>query len=139
MHTGYSPAETLLLRGVTACVPHACLCTAQAQVYFPSEMYSALEDALIAFGEQHLGCRAISPIWMSYYVDGCVQELHCDSPHGPFAFVLSLTGGVGDAARGAGPGCPADEHACKGLERIAAFSVMPCAWGGAGGVGGRAA
>lgn len=75
------------------------MCTAQAQVYFPSEMYSALEDALIAFGEQHLGCRAISPIWMSYYVDGCVQELHCDSPHGPFAFVLSLTGGWVGGAR----------------------------------------
>lgn len=28
---------------------------------------------------------------MSYYVDGCSQELHCDSYHGPYAFVLSLT------------------------------------------------
>lgn len=33
----------------------------------------------------------MSPIWMSYYTDGCLQELHCDSFHGPFAFVLSLT------------------------------------------------
>lgn len=63
----------------------------QAQVYFPDKLYDMLEDALISYGETHLGCRAISPIWMSYYVDGCVQELHCDNPHGPFAFVLSLT------------------------------------------------
>ena len=27
----------------------------------------------------------------SCYVDGCRQNLHTDSPHGPFAFVLSLT------------------------------------------------
>jgi hypothetical protein len=90
------------------------------------------------------GCRAITPIWLSYYVDvsgtvptkaraatvllfvstrapaaathhaeiahtvfslaatgfllcldvgsqGCVQELHVDGFHGPYAFVLSLT------------------------------------------------
>eukprot|EP00882_Tetradesmus_deserticola_P023705 GHRQ01025811.1.p2 GENE.GHRQ01025811.1~~GHRQ01025811.1.p2 ORF type:complete len:201 (+),score=65.51 GHRQ01025811.1:356-958(+) len=37
------------------------------------------------------GCRAISPVWMSYYIDGCGQDLHCDSFHGPFAYVLSLT------------------------------------------------
>lgn len=63
----------------------------QAQVYFPSQYYEALVDALISFGEERLGCRAISPIWCSYYVDGCLQELHTDSYHGPFAFVLSLT------------------------------------------------
>ena len=65
-------------------------------MYFPPNLYDRLEDALIAYGESKLGCRAISPIWMSYYVDGCSQELHCDNPHGPFAFVLSLTGvGIG--------------------------------------------
>ena len=30
-------------------------------------------------------------MWVSAYVDGCRQELHADVPHGPFAFVLSLT------------------------------------------------
>lgn len=63
----------------------------QAQVYFPSTLYDQLQDALLSYGESQLGCRAISPIWMSYYIDGCVQELHCDGFHGPFAFVLSLT------------------------------------------------
>eukprot|EP00798_Chlamydomonas_sp_ICE-L_P002375 gene2375-8682_t len=63
----------------------------QAQVYFPGDLYDQLEDALISYGETYLGCRAITPVWMSYYIDGCSQELHCDNPHGPFAFVLSLT------------------------------------------------
>ena len=63
----------------------------QAQVYFPLNAYEQLVDSLISFGEERLGCRAISPIWCSYYIEGCLQELHTDSYHGPFAFVLSLT------------------------------------------------
>ncbi|GBF89879.1 oxoglutarate iron-dependent dioxygenase [Raphidocelis subcapitata] len=63
----------------------------QAAAYFPKALYKRLESDLIAYGERVLGCRAITPVWMSYYVDGCAQELHCDSFHGPFAFVLSLT------------------------------------------------
>ncbi|CAL8462666.1 g2199 [Coccomyxa elongata] len=62
-----------------------------ADQFFPEDTYRELEDALLEYGEQHLGCRGISPIWLSYYVDGCRQELHADSPHGPWAFVLSLT------------------------------------------------
>ncbi|KAK9906601.1 hypothetical protein WJX75_004764 [Coccomyxa subellipsoidea] len=62
-----------------------------ADQFFPEDSYRELEDALLEYGEQRLGCRGISPIWLSYYVDGCRQELHADSPHGPWAFVLSLT------------------------------------------------
>lgn len=62
-----------------------------ADAFFPPELYDRLEDALIEYGEKVLGCRGISPVWLSYYVDGCKQELHTDSPHGPWAFVLSLT------------------------------------------------
>lgn len=47
----------------------------QAAVYFPDELYGRLEEALLSYGEAALGCRAISPIWMSYYVDGCLQVL----------------------------------------------------------------
>jgi hypothetical protein len=53
-------------------------CWYQAQVYFPKALYQQLQDALISFGESRLGCRAITPIWMSYYVDGMSQQLHCD-------------------------------------------------------------
>uniref|UniRef100_A0A7S1XJ81 Fe2OG dioxygenase domain-containing protein n=2 Tax=Erythrolobus australicus TaxID=1077150 RepID=A0A7S1XJ81_9RHOD len=33
----------------------------------------------------------MTPIWLSYYIDGSRQELHADVPHGPWAFVISLT------------------------------------------------
>jgi len=62
-----------------------------ADAYFPAALYDRLENALTEYGERVLGCRGISPVWLSYYVDGCRQELHTDSPHGPWAFVLSLT------------------------------------------------
>jgi hypothetical protein len=36
-------------------------------------------------------CYLPLPSSCSCYVNGCRQNLHTDSPHGPFAFVLSLT------------------------------------------------
>lgn len=62
-----------------------------ADSFFPQDLYDRLEDALIEFGERSLGCRGISPVWLSVYTDGAHQEIHTDSPHGPWAFVLSLT------------------------------------------------
>lgn len=53
-----------------------------ADAFFPPELYDRLEEALTEWGERELGCRGISPLWLSYYVDGCRQELHTDSPHG---------------------------------------------------------
>ena len=38
-----------------------------------------------------LGCAGVTPVWLSCYVEGMRQELHADVPHGPWAFVLSLT------------------------------------------------
>ena len=35
--------------------------------------------------------NAFTPPWLSCYVDGNEQRLHTDAPHGPWAFVLSLT------------------------------------------------
>lgn len=62
-----------------------------ADGFFPQPLYESLERQLLQYGMQHLGCRALTPVWLSYYVEGCRQELHTDSPHGPWAFVLSLT------------------------------------------------
>lgn len=62
-----------------------------ADQFFPPKLYQALEDQLVEFGERSLGCRALTPVWLSYYVDGCHQGLHADNLHGPWAFVLSLT------------------------------------------------
>lgn len=59
--------------------------------YFPEKMYMDFHKALIHWGRKNLGCWDISPPWMSYYVDGCKQELHSDVPHGPWAYVFSLT------------------------------------------------
>ena len=50
-------------------------CRTPADQFFPDDSYSALIDALQEFGEQQLGCRGISPVWLSYYVDGCRQVL----------------------------------------------------------------
>ncbi|MCB0408176.1 MAG: 2OG-Fe(II) oxygenase [Bdellovibrionales bacterium] len=59
--------------------------------YFPERSYSRWEEELILWGREHLGCSEISPTWLSYYVDGCEQHWHADNPHGPWAFVFSLT------------------------------------------------
>ena len=63
-----------------------------AENYFGSEGFAELLEALTKFGQETLGCTAISPPWLSVYVDGCEQRYHTDSWHGPWAFVLSLTG-----------------------------------------------
>lgn len=62
-----------------------------AQNYFPEILYKQFLLSLLKWGEANLGCRAISPPWLSFYVDGCSQDLHADIPHGPWSFVYSLT------------------------------------------------
>lgn len=59
--------------------------------YFPDSLFKKIESELLAFGEEHLGCRALSPLWLSCYINGCEQRWHADRPHGPWAFVLSLS------------------------------------------------
>jgi hypothetical protein len=71
-----------------------------AWTYFPRGLYQQLHERLVGFGRDVLGCHDISPPWLSCYVDGCRQELHGDLPHGPWAFVLSLTRWRGRVFRG---------------------------------------
>lgn len=59
--------------------------------YFPEKIYVDFHSQLVQWGRENLGCHDISPPWMSLYVDGCKQDLHSDVPHGPWAFVYSLT------------------------------------------------
>ena len=68
--------------------------------YFPRALYERFHRRLVAWGRQTLGCHDISPPWLSCYVDGCRQELHGDLPHGPWAFVYSLTPWRGRAFAG---------------------------------------
>jgi hypothetical protein len=62
-----------------------------AWTYFPRRVYEAFHRRLVWWGRRTLGCHDVSPPWLSCYVEGCRQELHGDLPHGPFAFVYSLT------------------------------------------------
>jgi hypothetical protein len=61
-----------------------------AEAFFDDDTYQQLERRILEWAGT-LGLRQCSPMWLSYYVDGHAQELHTDAPHGPFAFVLSLT------------------------------------------------
>lgn len=62
-----------------------------AYYYFSQKLYQNFHSHLVQWGRENLGCHDISPPWLSYYVDGCYQKLHSDMPHGPWAFVYSLT------------------------------------------------
>lgn len=59
--------------------------------YFPKSLYESFHRRLVDWGRRTLGCHDVSPPWLSCYVDGCRQEWHGDLPHGPWAFVFSLT------------------------------------------------
>lgn len=59
--------------------------------YFPQKLYLQFHKQLVMWGRRNLGCWDISPPWLSCYVEGCEQKLHADVPHGPWAFVLSLS------------------------------------------------
>lgn len=59
--------------------------------YFPEEMYEEFHQYLVEWGRENLGCHDISPTWLSCYPEGSFQNIHVDEPHGPLAFVYSLT------------------------------------------------
>lgn len=59
--------------------------------YFPPAMYNPFHRFLVEWARERFGCHDISPPWLSCYVEGCRQEAHRDVPHGPLAFVYSLT------------------------------------------------
>lgn len=62
-----------------------------AREFFPKKLYLELKNDLVSFGQKFLGCHSISEPWLSYYTEGDEQKLHTDSPHGPWAYVYSLT------------------------------------------------
>lgn len=59
--------------------------------FFPKKTYDDFHQQLVWWGRRTLGCHDVSPPWMSCYLDGFGQEMHGDLPHGPWAFVYSLT------------------------------------------------
>jgi len=59
--------------------------------YFPKKLYQDFHSQLVQWGREVLGCHDVSPPWLSYYVEGMEQKIHSDVPHGPWAWVYSLT------------------------------------------------
>lgn len=62
-----------------------------ADAFFPPAVFRKFLGELGGWAEENLGCSALTPPWLSYYVDGCEQKLHSDVPHGPWAYVFSLS------------------------------------------------
>lgn len=62
-----------------------------AAQFFEPKLFEQLCAEITEYGQHQLGCNAITPPWLALYTDGCSQNFHTDAPHGPFAFVLSLT------------------------------------------------
>jgi hypothetical protein len=62
-----------------------------ADHFFPAAVYRKFLLRLGGWAQENLGCSALTPPWLSYYIEGCEQKLHSDVPHGPWAFVYSLT------------------------------------------------
>lgn len=62
-----------------------------ASSYFPEKIYQQFEQELIEFGQNILGCAELTPPWLSVYTEGDSQNWHADNPHGPWAYVFSLT------------------------------------------------
>lgn len=62
-----------------------------ARHFFSPHLYRSFLTALEQWGEKHLGCGKCSELWISYYLDGCRQELHADINQGPWSIVFSLT------------------------------------------------
>src|SRR5690606_15692892 len=62
-----------------------------ARSFFSPKYFDGFLKELIGFGQDHLGCHSVSEPWLSYYTDGAEQRLHTDHPHGPWAYVYSLT------------------------------------------------
>jgi len=62
-----------------------------ADHFFPKKIFAPFLSRLGEWARKTLGCTAITPPWLSYYVEGCEQKFHSDVPHGPWAFVYSLS------------------------------------------------
>lgn len=68
-----------------------CHLKSPAEKFFPAALYTNFVEELSVWGLRNLGCLGLSPIWLSCYVQGHYQNMHADLPHGPFAFVYSLS------------------------------------------------
>ncbi|MBS1961396.1 MAG: 2OG-Fe(II) oxygenase [Bdellovibrionales bacterium] len=111
-----------------------------ARHYFPKPLFERLERELVSYGQTRLGCNGISDPWISLYVDGSYQNFHADSPHGPWAYVFSLTKWKSRAFRGGEtlvardslldfwPAFTRDRRNERGIEFDDLFASIPPEW-----------
>jgi hypothetical protein len=62
-----------------------------ADTFFPPALYEPLIQRLAAWSVENLGLAGLTAPWLSYYVEGCRQEVHRDTANGVISYVLSLT------------------------------------------------
>lgn len=62
-----------------------------AEKVVPSVLLGEFTSALSSWGAANLGTDKVTPTWLSFYTDGCRQELHSDVVQGTWSFVFSLT------------------------------------------------
>ena len=57
----------------------------------PPSLLARFTSSLRAWGESNLGTSRVTVPWLSYYIEGCRQELHSDVIQGMWSYVYSLT------------------------------------------------
>lgn len=57
----------------------------------PPSLLAQFTGALRTWGREHLGATRVTVPWLSYYIEGCRQELHTDVVQGTWSYVYSLT------------------------------------------------
>ena len=57
----------------------------------PPSLLAEFTEALRAWGRTNLGADRVTMPWLSFYVEGCRQELHSDVIQGMWSYVYSLT------------------------------------------------
>lgn len=62
-----------------------------AQHFFSPQLYRNFIASLRQWGEQNVGCGQCTDLWISYYIEGCCQNLHTDVGQGTWGVVFSLT------------------------------------------------
>jgi 2OG-Fe(II) oxygenase superfamily len=57
----------------------------------PPSLLAEFTSALRAWGRDNLGTDRVTVPWLSFYIEGCRQELHSDVVQGMWSYVYSLT------------------------------------------------
>jgi hypothetical protein len=62
-----------------------------ALAVIPPSLVAQFTQALRDWGKRNLGSSRVTVPWLSFYIEGCRQELHSDVVQGTWSYVYSLT------------------------------------------------